>query len=512
MKARLMFADRDFDLDLIPPANGDELVQDLEMAPVFKAMADGDKFLEQVARAALLTAASNDHDTVLWRQSVLHDAIDHEKEFRALYNIARAPLELRKSILFYGTSNRHPNLMLSSSVRLLERLRRVISDLAAFAIEHEELFASEALCGLCTTLRQDLDPNYLANMDQHLAMLHFRHGVLFSARLGPGNEGRDFVLRHFLPERWAWLKELVNGAPPNYRFSLHPRDESGARALSEISEAALASVAATTAEAADHVNAFFEMLRQELAFYIACLNLRAALRNRVTSLCFPIMVEEGPNSLAFDDLRDPSLLLSIEGDVVGNDLEAGNAPVLIVSGANQGGKSTYLRSIGLAQIMMQAGMFVTARQFSADLRDGVFTHYRRHEDRGLNSGKFDEELRRMSWLIEQVGRAPLFLFNESFAATNELEGSEISRQIVTALIKAGARIVFVTHMYALAELLAEQGGSFVQFLRAERADDGTRSFRILSGKALSTSFGRDLYRQIFGNRNNTRQAKGDKYD
>ena len=511
MKARLMFVDRDFDPDLMPPAHADELVQDLEMAPVFAAMAAGDNFLDRIARTALLNAARNDHETVFWRQSVLRDAMDHEKEFRTLYNIARAPLEIRKSILFYGTSNRHPDLMLSGSVRLLEGLRGVIGDLVAFAIEHEELFASQALCGLCAMLREDLDPDYLANMDQHLAMLHFRHGVLFSARLGLGNEGRDFVLRHFLPERWAWLKDLLNGAPPNYRFSLHPRDESGARALSEISDAALADVAVTTAEAADHVNAFFKMLRTELAFYIACLNLRAALRNRVTSLCFPL-VDKGANFLAFDDLRDPSLLLSIEGDVVGNDLEAGNAPVLIVSGANQGGKSTYLRSIGLAQIMMQAGMFVTARQFSADLRDGVFTHYRRHEDRGLNSGKFDEELRRMSWLIEQVGRAPLFLFNESFAATNELEGSEISRQIVTALIEAGARIVFVTHMYALAELLAEQGGSFVQFLRPERADDGTRSFRILPGKALSTSFGRDLYRQIFGNSNNTRQAKGDKYD
>lgn len=502
-----MFASRDFDPDAAPPANAGDLVQDLEMEPIFAAMAKGDKFLDRIARAALLGAGSNDRKTVLRRQSVLRDAIAHEAEFRALYEIALAPIEVRRSI-FYLTSSRSAGLMLSGAVRLLEGLRKVIGDLVTFATSTMERFEAPALRDLFTTLRRDLDTEYLAEMDRHLAFLHLRNGELFSAKLGPGNEGEDFVLRYFVPERWAWLKDLLNSAPPHHHFSLHPRDEAGARALSEISEAALSTVAIATSEAADHVNAFFEMLRTELAFYIGCLNLRAVLRNRSAPLCFP-MVAEVANLLTFEDLRDPSLFLSIEGEVVGNDLEAGTAPVLVVTGANQGGKSTYLRSIGLAQTMMQAGMFVTAQQFSTDLRDSLFTHYRRREDRGLNSGKFDEELRRMSGLVEHIGHTPLFLFNESFAATNEHEGSEISRQIITALTESGARVLFVTHMHALAELLAEQDASMIRFLRAERSEDGKRSFRILPGEALSTSFGRDLYRQIFGDGSEALQSKGD---
>ena len=68
----------------------------------------------------------------------------------------------------------------------------------------------------------------------------------------------------------------------------------------------------------------------------------------------------------------------------------------MITGANQGGKSTFLRSVGVAQLMMQTGMFVAAQAFSADVRDHVFTHFKREEDAAMESGKLDEELARMS--------------------------------------------------------------------------------------------------------------------
>jgi DNA mismatch repair ATPase MutS len=78
--------------------------------------------------------------------------------------------------------------------------------------------------------------------------------------------------------------------------------------------------------------------------------------------------------------------------------------------------------------MMQAGMFVAA----------------------MDKGKLDEELDRMSIIIDQVSPGALLLANESFASTNEREGSEIARQVIRALTEDGIRIVFVTHQYDLA--------------------------------------------------------------
>jgi DNA mismatch repair ATPase MutS len=115
----------------------------------------------------------------------------------------------------------------------------------------------------------------------------------------------------------------------------------------------------------------------------------------------------------------------------------------------------------------------------------------------MDSGKLDEELKRMSVIVDRLTAHPLILFNESFAATNEREGSEISRQILTALLERRVRIISVTHLYELARILDENNTGAALFLRAERRVDGSRSFRLAEGTPLETSFGQDLYNNIF---------------
>ena len=121
--------------------------------------------------------------------------------------------------------------------------------------------------------------------------------------------------------------------------------------------------------------------------------------------------------------------------------------LVVITGANQGGKSTFLRAVGLAQLMLQAGMFVGAETFAADARDGIFTHYKREEDSAMDHGKLDEELDRMSTIAGWLLPGSLLLSNESFASTNEREGSEIARQVLAALTESGVKVVFVTHLF-----------------------------------------------------------------
>jgi DNA mismatch repair ATPase MutS len=188
--------------------------------------------------------------------------------------------------------------------------------------------------------------------------------------------------------------------------------------------------------------------------------------------------------------------LLVPDRVVGSDMRASRKPLLIVTGANQGGKSTFLRSLGLAQMMMQCGMFVSAESFSADIARGVFTHHGREEDAGMRSGKLDEELRRMSAIVDHVRPGALLLCNESFAATNEREGSEIARQVVHALLDRGVAVAYVIHFYDLAESLYEERLPAL-FLRPERTEDGLRTFRIIEGEPLPTSLVEDVYEHVF---------------
>lgn len=495
MKAHLMFSAKDFDLQENLASNKSDLVQDMEAQTLFAAMAGGDEFLLKVASSAILSGWANDRQIVLWRQAILRDCLAHEDVIRALYAITLEPVQIRKS-MFLISGGRHPSLMLSDGRRTLEALHGVLKKLYNFAVQEKDKFQSEGLRTLCEMLADQLAPDYLADMKRHLATLHFDNGLLFSARLGNGNTGKDFVPRFFVPERWAWLKGWLGDTPAHYRFTLDPRDESGARELSELRDEVLKNIAVSTLQASRHVEDFFNMLRTELAFYVGCLNLRKNLEEKHCPVCMPVIAET-PCTLRFEDLRDPSLSLTLDKPAVGNDLEAQNIPLIMITGANQGGKSTFLRSLGLSRLMLMAGMFVTAKSYEADLRDGVYTHYRRREDRDLNSGKFDEELHRMNEIVEQLGRRPFLLFNESFAATNEREGSEVARQIILALTQAGGHVIFVTHMYALAEDFKNQDEIKTYFLRADRDTSGQRSFKILPGDAQTTSFGHDLYSQIF---------------
>jgi DNA mismatch repair ATPase MutS len=183
--------------------------------------------------------------------------------------------------------------------------------------------------------------------------------------------------------------------------------------------------------------------------------------------------------------------------VIGNDVTADGKELIIITGPNQGGKTTFLRSVGLAQLMMQAGMFVPADYFAANLSPGVYTHFKREEDKTMERGQFEQELKRMSAIVDLVKPHSLVLLNESFSSTNEREGSEVARQVVSALVESGIKVFFVTHLYEFASAYQKKGTKNLLFLRAERLPDGSRTFKLKQGDPLDTSFGVDLYSRIF---------------
>jgi DNA mismatch repair ATPase MutS len=115
----------------------------------------------------------------------------------------------------------------------------------------------------------------------------------------------------------------------------------------------------------------------------------------------------------------------------------------------------------------------------------------------MKSGKLDEEFKRMNNIVDKLTSNSMLLLNESFAATNEREGSEIARQIISALLEKNVNIFFVTHLYEFAHYFHKQKMENVIFLCAERLKDGKRTFKIIEGEPLETSFGEDLYKKVF---------------
>jgi DNA mismatch repair ATPase MutS len=496
MKVFLLFRDRDFDLQQQAPWNEEALIQDLELRTLFNVMASGDKYMLDVVRKVVLSSLS-DPDTILYRQAILKDCLKHPAVVRAIYDLATETIESERKN-FWSIFREHPESILRRSVEVLHMFVIMLKKLRRIADEHAHTFESEGFTTLFAMLQRELGDDYFASVQNHLRELQFRNGVLVSAQLDKGNKGVNYVLRELPGYERGWLNRFLARRPPSYTFCIPDRDENGAMALAELRNRGVNLVANALAQSNDHILSFFDMLRTELAFYVGCLNVHDHLTRLEAPTCFPLPVAAGERRRAFCGLYDVCLALTLQRRIVGNDMDTEHKALVLITGANQGGKSTFLRSIGLSQLMMQCGMFVPATSFSANVCANLFTHYKREEDAAMNSGKLDEELSRMSAIADRITRDSVVLFNESFAATNEREGAEIARQIISALLDEGIEVFCVTHSYTLAQDFYSRSPAYALFLRAERQDDGKRTFKLIVDRPLQTSYGPDLYYEVFG--------------
>lgn len=411
----------------------------------------------------------------------------------------------RRKNSFFGVFNMYPERILRRSVEVLQMFLGMLRKLRNIADTYSNSLASEGFTRFFGMLKEELSDGYFVSVQRHLKELKFRYGILMSAQLGEGNKGGNYLLRK-QPVReqswieWLWAHVLSNWVfrYPGYTYYLHPRDESGARALAELRQRGLNPVANALAQSVDHILNFFKMLRTEMAFYTGCVNLHEQLARKGEPVCFPVPAGPDERRRSAKGLYDVCLALHLGQRVVGNELHADKKNVVVITGANQGGKSTFLRGVGLAQLMMQCGMFVPAEFFCASVCYGISTHFKREEDATMTKGKLEEELSRTSDIVDHVTSHSLILFNEAFAATNEREGAQIAGQIVRALSEKQVAVFFVTHLYEFSRSLYDSRLESAVFLRAERKTDGGRSFKIREGEPLQTSFGRDLYEKIFG--------------
>jgi hypothetical protein len=489
MKVRLMHPDHPFDPDVELPSQAKALVEDLGIDILVKAMGAGDDYLGQIAKAAIFQHVT-DPQVISLRQDVFADCVAHPDVFRALYQSATDSPKVERNILL-GWHATKPLARLQRSRTIMIGHLDLLRQVRTQADAHAPDFKSEGMRALVGSVQSELSDDYLSEVERHLDLVDFRGGQFETARLGMANEGTDFVLR--VPAKRPGLWDSLTSTFHPHTVTVPERDMAGAESLGEIQELGCVVAADALNRSADHVKAFFVSLRREVGFYVAALNLYEALRRRELPTCRPVL-RPAQGGIAALGLYSPLLPLRGETPVL-SDLEAADSSLVVVTGANQGGKSTFLRAVGIAQLMTQSGLFVAAEQFAAAPVQSVFTHFRREEDPTMQSGKFDEELARMSYIAERITPGSLLMCNESFSSTNERDAASVGGDVVLALRDAGVTVHLVTHQYELAARLLDESADGT-FLRAERLDDGTRSHRVVAGDPLRTSFGQDLYDEV----------------
>ena len=483
MKPGLLFAD---DTEARPAhALAERVAEDLGLETVIGAMAAGDAFLAATARAVLLSAPPSPAD-VAHRQRILTDCRTEPGLARELYELAgraeQAQRDAARAVYFET-----PETVLNRSIVTLSSFAQLLRELRTLAAQYRPRVSSPGFQRFFALAEDQLDDAYLDSVTGRIGQLSLDGNLLVSARLGAGNQSEGFTMRRPQPQTRGLFRRDPTGKKT---YKLPYGDEAAGRALSSLRDQALAGLAVSADRAARQVLAFFTTLRTEAAFYLGSLHLHRALTERGSPVCLPEVLDPASPVLTARGLYDPGLQLRLDQPVAGNDLNAGGHSLIMVTGANRGGKSTFLRSVGLAHLMAAAGTFVAAGAFTTAVRSGVFTHFTTDEDDSLTSGKFDEELRRMAQIADVIGPRGLLLCNESFQSTNEREGSDIARRIIGAMTGAGVTVVFVTHLHELAQSCYDHVPGL--FLRADR----DRSFRLHEGAPGATSHGTDLWNRV----------------
>jgi DNA mismatch repair ATPase MutS len=493
MKANLMFRDKDFDLKAQPCFSHEALTADLELNHMLANMAQSDKIIADACSAAFFCPLES-IDEIRYRQENLLDALQNPDAVRRLYEIT-IKTENKERDSRYWLSSKYLPAVFSSAVELLNIYTNMLMKLRLVADKSLTKFRFDGFTNLLSMIQHELTDDYFDEVRTHLNELKDLNdlkdgkGTLISSSLGNNLQGVDYVLRR-KETRSFWRHWRFSPS-----FTIAPRDDAGARDLRNRCDRAINDAVNVLAQAAEHLENFFAMLRGELAFYVGCINLSAKLRTLGMPVCIPTLFPFERQDRTWSKLYDVSLALTKNAAVVGNELETTDKCLYIITGANQGGKSTFLRSIGQAQLMAQCGMFVGAENFTAPIRRGIFSHFKREEDTSMKSGKLDEELSRMDEIAGQLQNGSMMMFNESFAATNEREGSEICRQITQALAENGIEVFSVTHLYTYATAFLND--SETQYLWAQRLQSNERTFKVIPGKPLQTAFGLDLYNKIF---------------
>ena len=461
-------------------------------------MTKNDSFLRDVLVRVFFTNLRS-IETICYRQDIIKDCLEQPEIIRTMYKISVQSV-LRKQHYGLGIYSKSPTGILHDSVSLLNLFLVLLKKLRSISSEFGSKFKSEGFQRFFSRFGSEIDDNFIQKFEEILLGLRFPNGVLLSAQLGKANQGKNYILRKNELTQQSWVKKVFS-SDNSYSFTVDPKDKPSSQRLRDLRDIGFNHILDAVAQSAEHIDNFFNSLRIELAFYMCCLNLHDNLEEIGASISFPNPMPSNERIHSFTGLYDLSLSLFTQKKAVANNLDLNKKNLIMITGANQGGKSTFLRSIGIAQLLMQCGMFVPADSFTANLSSGIYTHFKREEDTNMRSGKFDEELKRMSNIINNITSNSLLLLNESFASTNELEGTEIADQITRALLESHIKVFFVTHLYSLADKYFSRNKEDYLFLRAPRESDGSRTFKLIIEKPLKTSFGEDIYHEIFSTKN-----------
>jgi DNA mismatch repair ATPase MutS len=510
--------------------------RDLKLEDILSALAQ-----HALSRTAFREAANDlctDPAVLTYRQDVLEDLWHHQ----ALADHLEALLPDISALDAYWSSVDHQQSTLQDVTwRLgeLEQLVACISGLSEIFGQMGEQLRAQGWCLLRDRVAQIAQDDVYLNLKQALpdmletirSKASVTIGINLDNRLRPvattllSVNDQPFTSSSFIDRLLGRSAEHLKGLGPLHSVAalevernplgleppaqpVNPMLVPLFRDLAKVLDTVCRPIAKTLRQYITLQSGFLSGLSGEMAFYLAAVRLMRQLQTCGLPWCRPEIAPMAERICELQDGYNLNLALhlmeqpNVNDAIIKNDIQMDpNGRILILTGPNQGGKTTYVQMVGLCQILAQLGLWVPATQARISPVDGIFTHYPIEESSAKATGRFGDEAQRLSDIFTEATRHSLILLNESLASTNSGESLYIAQDLVRILRRMGARAIFATHLHELAEDVTsfnEQtpGDSRVVSLVASRIEEGAdgtqRSYTILQGPPMGRSYAREI--------------------